>query len=92
METLLVQLFAGQLECHQFIQVLLSQLSESLQQFIKRLALALFVHRIAVERFKGLAVAMLQDDLQPRHPVCSFTVEQVANYIEGAEGVLAIVG
>jgi hypothetical protein len=79
MRPLQLKLSGLQIQRAQARQIVTAQRTEFVQQRGERFPLTLAELRLAVERIKGTAGAMLQNDRQALHPVSLFAVDQMAN-------------
>src|SRR5262245_52051944 len=71
--------------------ILLAEHRELVEQALQRSSRRRLELREAVERLERLGVAVLENHPRPRHPVRALAVNQVANDVEGAPRVGALV-
>src|SRR5579883_2104794 len=72
-------------------EVRAAKFGEFVEEGGQRLASAFAELRLAIEAIEGAAGAVLEDDLETRHPVGVLPVDQMADDVVGAPGVGAFV-
>src|SRR5262245_40100051 len=70
-----------QLQCRQLLEALCPQLGESVEQLVQRLSPRMLELGEPVEGLEGLALAVGEQVLDPRHPVGPLTMDQVTEYV-----------
>src|SRR5690348_4736603 len=85
------QVFRRQLQCPEFVKVGGPEGIELIQELAQRLSFTLPSLCQPVKRIKGPRLAELHDDPGSRHPISSFTVNQMTNYIKHAPRVTTLV-
>ena len=91
MASLELEIFGPKIQSAKVGEIFGAQAGEFIQQLRKGLALARSRLRPAIKRFKGASVAELEDHAGAWHPVGAFTVNQVADDVEGGPGVFTFV-
>jgi len=86
-----LKIFRAQIQPMQLVQVFRPQAGKLVQQLPQRLALTLPCLCEAIKWFKGSSFSEFQDHSRPRHPIRAFAVNEMADHIEGAEGVFTLI-
>src|SRR5438067_2475602 len=91
MSPTLLEVLRAQIQGAQFIKIFRPQTRESVQQSRQRSIFTLPLLSPAVEGFKRLSLAKLQDHLSSRHPIGALAVNEMANDIERAPSLVAFI-
>ena len=73
------------------VEILRAEIGEFIEKLREGFALAVALLSEAVEGLEGLGVAKLENHSGAGHPVGAFTVNEMANDVEGAPGCFAFV-
>src|SRR5215472_10185310 len=73
-----VEILSSKIPRAQLVQVLRAQSAELVEQLAERLAVALALVPLAIERVKGARLPKFQHPPRPRNPVGPLTVDQVS--------------
>ena len=91
MQAVTVQVLLREIQGTQFGEILSPDPGKFVQQFWKRLTLALALLGAAVERGECAALAEFQNSFRARHPVGALSMDQVPEHIERTERVSALI-
>ena len=73
------------------VEVRGTQRFELIEQIVHRLAATLLVHRISIELVERDFVAFREDAIDPLHPIHPLAMNEMADDVERAERLLAVV-